>query len=131
MAERTFRLDKLVRDDIVLSHQDEGGSCVVRQLTPSEIRTASDAKIDEEVAELKADEDRGVGEYADVIEVLLHDAEIAGHTREEIFQAMNDKTKEIGSFSMNTYIETVTVPEDSWLAEYYSSKPRFPEILGD
>jgi len=129
MASRTFRLDKIVRDGIVQSHIDEGGSCETRELSKHELAIATDAKITEELEELRASKSRSVGEYGDVVETLLHDAELAGHSREKVFEAMAAKTERIGSFSTNTYVETVTVPEKSWLAEYYGSNPeRFPEI---
>jgi predicted house-cleaning noncanonical NTP pyrophosphatase (MazG superfamily) len=126
---RTFRLEKLVRDGIVAGHEQEGGSCVHRTVDGDELAAASEAKVQEEVSELINTEERTAAEYADVMEALFLDAEVAGFTRDDIIRAMLEKAKRIGTFSTHTFVETARVPESSWLAEYYSSNPeRYPEV---
>jgi predicted house-cleaning noncanonical NTP pyrophosphatase (MazG superfamily) len=127
---RTFRLEKLVRDGIVASHEAVGGSCVSRQIADQELANATQHKVLEEVGELfRPDQGRTPSEYADVIEAVLKDAEVAGISPDEVMRAMQAKKDRMGGFSTNTFVETATVPETSWLAEYYASQPdRFPEI---
>jgi predicted house-cleaning noncanonical NTP pyrophosphatase (MazG superfamily) len=126
---RTFRLNKLVRDGIVTGHEQEGGSCISRVLKGKELEDALKNKLKEEVDELLALKKRDLGEFGDVLEVLHSLAELDGFSAEDITERALKRSEEIGAFKRGIYVETVTVPETSWLAEYYGSNPqRFPEI---
>lgn len=126
---RTFRLDKLVRDEIVAGHEAEGGKCVSRVLTGKELEMALIDKVREEIDELLESENRELGEYADVRQAIQALAELDGYSDGELTAQMDKRVSEIGAFTAGVYIETVTVPESSWFADYYASRPeRFPEV---
>lgn len=129
---RTFRLDKLVRNGIVEGHEQEGGSCVSRQLDGRALDGAMRAKVREEVAELISAEERTLDEYGDAVQALFSLAMLDGLERSEILAQVEARAAEMGDFSDGIFVETVTVPGTSWLADYYrSNHDRFPEVTND
>lgn len=120
---RTFRLEKLVHDGIVEDHQREGCEVDFEVLSEGRRLIKLRRKLEEERAELAAAEtDEGrAKEQGDVWNVL--------HALGELTAEGFKPTK---LFEKGHYIHTVSVPEASWLAEYYGSDPvRFPEVAHD
>ncbi len=132
---KTFRLDKLVRNNIPRMHEEEGGSVVSRILSGTEIEYAAVKKLKEEVDELMWSRRERLGnstaedEYADVIEAILGLAAVDGFSRESVINKVDELAETKGTFSKGVFIETVTVPP-GWLWGYYGSQPeRFPEVM--
>ena len=126
---RTFRLDKLVRDGILQSTVDMGGSAWSRKLKGKKLTKALFDKLDEEMKELKTGSEPDLEKLADVREVIEALAVNLGHTVTELHAVQYDKKGKIGGFAAGIYIDTVTLPEDTEMADYYASDPdRFPEI---
>jgi predicted house-cleaning noncanonical NTP pyrophosphatase (MazG superfamily) len=132
MKSRTFKLNKLVRDKIVQSTEEQGGSAEYHKLEANEELDALYTKLDEEMAELKNDEEPDLEKLADVREVIEAIAVKLGHTITELHAAQYDKRRKAGGFTAGIFVETVTVFEGSELAEYYAADPaRFPEVIDD
>ncbi|MCD6435386.1 MAG: hypothetical protein J7L15_03280 [Clostridiales bacterium] len=88
------KLRKLIRDDIPGMPDDAW-----EQVCPVEAYEYLKEKLDEEIQELKDSEYKDIGEYADVIEVLMT---LARHNRKKwlsIEVARKIKKKEKGGFS--------------------------------
>ncbi len=129
MKTRTFELNKLVRDKIVESTENEGGSAEYRVIEGEELTQAEKDKLLEELGELMDGPEPDLEKLADIREVLDALAVQFGYSKVELDAAQYDKRRRIGGFTAGHFVEMVTVPEDSELAEYYSSDPtRFPEV---
>lgn len=120
---RTFRLDKLVHDRIVQDHVDGGGEVDLITLEGEGLITALEAKLAEdreELAEAESEDDKAK-ERQDVNDVLFAPGRLA-----------DGNYQRVKTFDKGHFIRTVTMPNDSWLTEYYASNPnRFPELIGD
>jgi predicted house-cleaning noncanonical NTP pyrophosphatase (MazG superfamily) len=124
MKTRTFRLNKLVRDNIVQNHLDEGAKVASRKLKKDEKTGALVNKIIEEITE-----GTDLSELADVQEALDQLIIEKGFTKEEVATAQAEKRQRNGGFEKGDYIETETWPAGHKWAEYYAADPnRFPEI---
>ena len=126
---RTFRLQKLVRDNIVGFNEEQGAEVSYKTLEGEELQQALTAKIIEEAKELQ-DGNVTVGELADVQEVLDQLMLHAGVTKEEVAAVQNDKNTQNGAFTNGHFIETLTLPEGNKWIEYYAADPqKYPEII--
>lgn len=126
---RKFRLDKLVRNDIVADHERQGCAVERHVLEGEKLLKAAADKVREEVQEALADEKLEASEVGDCIEALYNLAAVHGISKEEVHSAMEVKNAKKGDFSKGYFITTVMVPADSWFAEYYGADPdRFPEL---
>ncbi|MDD2916981.1 MAG: nucleoside triphosphate pyrophosphohydrolase [Candidatus Gracilibacteria bacterium] len=102
-------MSKLVRDkipEIIRAH--DGVDPVCRIIShDAEFRQALDAKLDEEIAELRSalDEKSRVEEIADVMEVLLAIARRDGHTPEQIEDIRIQKRDKRGGFELGIILE--------------------------
>jgi predicted house-cleaning noncanonical NTP pyrophosphatase (MazG superfamily) len=129
MKRRTFELNKLVRDKIVDSTLESGGTAQYRALKDDDRMRALYDKLDEEMAELKEGEETELEKLADVREVIEAIAVGLGHSITELHAVQYDKRRKVGGFTAGIFVETVTVPSDSEIANYYASHPdRFPEV---
>lgn len=97
---------KLVRDRIPDLIRALGRTPVIRTLPDGEYWAALDAKLDEEVAELRAADtpDATVEEAADVIEVLAALAARHGKSLEDILAAAARKRAERGGFERRVWL---------------------------
>lgn len=128
MKTRSFRLNKLVRDKIITSTQDAGGSVQAKRLTQSDFNSVLVEKLIEEAKELKNAE-FSVEEIADIQEIIDQICKNLKISPEELIKAQKAKKEKNGGFENGDYIETVTLPADNKWAEYYASDPeRFPEV---
>ena len=128
MKNRTFRLNKLVRDKIVKLTENYGGSVDYEVLSGQKLNEALIDKLVEESKELKIS-DLSVGELADLQEIISQLAKNLKITDKEIAKAQSKKRSENGGFTKGHYIRTLTAPGDSQWADYYGSDPtRFPEV---
>jgi predicted house-cleaning noncanonical NTP pyrophosphatase (MazG superfamily) len=128
MKTRTFKLNKLVRDNIVQSTEDQGGSVKYKTLSGKKLTDALLKKLIEEATELKTN-DLSVGELADLKELV--DALAAHLGVEKTFLSTRQvvKRKQNGAFKKGYFIDTVTLPANNKWAKYYAADPkRFPEI---
>jgi predicted house-cleaning noncanonical NTP pyrophosphatase (MazG superfamily) len=125
---RTFRLDKLVRDKIVESTQQQGGTVKFRILKGDELTKALLTKLIEEANELKTN-DLSVGELADLKELVEALATHLGTSANDLAKSQTEKRRRNGAFKKGHFINTVTLPADNKWAKYYAADPkRFPEI---
>lgn len=120
---RTFELNKLVHDEIVQGHLDEGGQVDYEVVQGERLQAELERKLEEESAELataQTDEERAK-EQTDIDNVLFALGRLG--------TADFEPTK---TFLKGHYIRRVTMPRTSWLSDYYSKDPiRFPEIKND
>lgn len=125
---RTFRLQKLVRDNIVEFNIARGGAVDYKTLEDDELQQALVTKIIEEAKELLND-DISVSELADLQEIIDQIAENAGISKEEIAAAQAEKNTKNGAFKKGHFIETLTLPEgNEWIGYYAADPERFPEL---
>jgi|GEM_PF-310750 len=148
---RTFRFDKLVRDDIVAEMEREGCEVVWRVLSDAEYAVELMKKLEEELDEL----DDGAGknretdlkELADVAEIyetawdiidreenydLLESAmdeldnglDMWEIDPDELLEAKAAKINRFGAFKKRIYIEKVSIKEDNPLDQALPRKPR-------
>jgi predicted house-cleaning noncanonical NTP pyrophosphatase (MazG superfamily) len=126
---RTFRLNKLVRDKIVQSTEEQGGSAEHRVLEAEELRRALLNKLNEELVELMYGHEPDLEKLADIGEVIEGIAVSLGKTVTELHAVQYDKRRKVGGFTTGVYVETVTLPEGNEWVDYYASNPiRFPEV---
>lgn len=124
MQRKTFELNKLVRDDIVRQHTEQGAEVQHRRLSKEEKIKALVAKIIEEISE-----GTDLGELADVQEALDQLIKDQGFRKEQVAAAQDEKRAKNGGFENGDFIGTETWPADHHWAKYYAKEPyRFPEI---
>ena len=127
MTTRTFRLNKLVRDNIVGQHMEQGGEVEHRMLDPAAKQEESIKKIGEELLEFAQTGE--LSELADAQAVLDQLVEDAGFSQEELEAEKRRKEELNGGFKNGDFIETETWPADHKWAKYYAKEPnRFPEV---
>jgi predicted house-cleaning noncanonical NTP pyrophosphatase (MazG superfamily) len=125
-----FRLNKLVRDNIVDYQLARGQRPTYHVLNREEHLKALALKIAEEAAELaEAPKEKLASEIADVEQALDDLKTLSNIAPADIKKAKAEKAKKNGAFKKGLFIETLEVPEnDSW-NDYYRSEPdRFPEV---
>lgn len=123
---KTFKLEKLVRDDIVRKHEEQGAEVVHHILSPEEKRIALVKKIGEELSEFLSSGE--AGELADAQAALDQLIKDAGLTSKQIRDEQQRKLEKNGGFEKGDYIEQETWPLEHKWARYYTSDPeRFPE----
>jgi predicted house-cleaning noncanonical NTP pyrophosphatase (MazG superfamily) len=128
---RTFRLNKLVRDNILEDQQERGEKPTYRELSSHEHAEALVEKIVEEIREvpLRSTPEKIAEELADVQQALDDLTDLLGVTVHTISEAKSQKFKKMGGFKRGIFIENLVVPDgDAW-GDYYASDPkRFPQI---
>ena len=122
---RTFRLEKLVHDDIVEFNLKIGAS-VDFEVQQGDIKVESLVnKLDEETLELfsaETDSERSK-EVEDIRSVLYAIRKALG------YKHVDPDYVPTKTFDKGHYVRTVTVPPGEW-TEYYASQPeRFPEVM--
>ncbi|KZM73411.1 nucleoside triphosphate pyrophosphohydrolase [Nocardia terpenica] len=100
-------MGKLVRDRIPEIIRANGGTARSCVLDAPAYEIALHDKLLEEVAELRAADDRGdrLGEAADVLEVLVAMAEFYGFTFDDVRRVAADKAMERGGFRGRVWLE--------------------------
>lgn len=128
MKTRTFRLNKLVRDNIVTDHISGGGKIKHRQLSSDKKRAALLNKLIEEAREC-LNSDETIAELVDMQEILDQLAKDESITKNQISIEQASKRSKNGGFNKGDYIEEETWPAAHKWAKYYAKEPkRFPEI---
>lgn len=128
MTSRTFKLDKLVRDNIVQIHLDMGGQVSYKVLPSAKHTAALLEKLIEEAGELQASQ-LSPGEIADLQEIIDQLASNLNFTKKEIAAVQTKKRRSNGGFKKGHYIDTVSLPTNNKWSRYYASDPkRFPEV---
>lgn len=128
MKTRTFKLNKLVRDNIVQLHFDLGGEVKYKTLTGKKLTDALLKKLIEEATELKTS-NLSIGELADLKELVDALAAHLGTEKGYLSKRQAVKRKQNGGFKKGHFIDTVTLPANNKWAKYYAADPkRFPEI---
>jgi predicted house-cleaning noncanonical NTP pyrophosphatase (MazG superfamily) len=126
----TFIFNKLVRDNIVRLHEDEGTTVNHVTLNDEEYVESLIEKLREETQEIAtASPEEILAELADVQQVL-DDLTIAlGHTKEERSQKQEQKKAVAGGFSARSFIRTITLDRLSPWLKYYTARPnQYPEV---
>ena len=128
MKTRTFKLNKLVRDNIVQLHFDLGGEVKYKTLTGKKLTDALLKKLIEEATELKTS-NLSIGELADLKELVDALAAHLGTEKGYLSKRQAVKRKQNGGFKKGHFIDTVTLPANNKWAKYYAADPkRFPKI---
>lgn len=100
------KYDKLVRDRIPEIIEASGKRCTVRKLSQEEYLSRVDAKLNEELAEYRRDQN--IEELADLLEVLYAAAAARGYTVEELERVRKEKARERGGFAEGWLLLEVT-----------------------
>lgn len=128
MKTRTFRLNKLVRDNIVADHLAQGGQVEHFQLSPIQKQHELLKKMVEEAKEAR-NTDELLEELADMQEILDQLAQDAGLGKAQIKAQQIKKRAESGGLKHGDYIRRETWPAGHKWAKYYAADPtRFPEV---
>lgn len=129
---RTFRLDKLVRDKLVLMMQEMGQAVKYRVLDDEEYQQALQDKLVEETSEFNFKSPTALDELADLKAVIDQAAVELGSSPEELQKLQDKKAANKGGFADKLFVETVSMPDDDPWAAYYAAEPeRFPEVLSN
>ena len=94
MIEKTY--NKLVRDKIPEIIEKSGNKCEVEILSDEEYLKMLDAKLDEELAEYR--KDQNIEELADLLEVIYSVAKARGFSINELEELRRRKAEKRGSF---------------------------------
>ena len=97
--------NKLVRDKIPEIIEADGKACKTRILSDDEYIAALEAKLNEEVAEYRAD--NSLEEMADVLEVLQAICVARQYSLEELEALRAKKANERGGFADKIFLEYV------------------------
>lgn len=128
----TFRYAKLVRDNIVKWHEENGHTVQGSTLSGEELRRALSQKLHEEADEVHDASNRNelVEEIGDVQQIVDDLRQLLDIADDELRLAMTQKTARKGGFLGGAYIETVTIPDeqDKWAQYCRSSPEKYPEV---
>ena len=128
MKTRTFKLNKLVRDEIVQSTEVQDGVVNYKKLSGTELTAALIQKLAEEIEELKG-ANFSASELADLKEIIEQLAKNLKITDEQLKAVQTKKRQDNGAFEKGHFIKTLTLPADNKWAKYYAADPkRFPEV---
>jgi predicted house-cleaning noncanonical NTP pyrophosphatase (MazG superfamily) len=128
MKKRAFKLNKLVRDNIVKIHLDMGGEVKYKTLSGDKLTKALLKKLIEEAGELR-DSDLSVGEIADLQEIIDALIKHLGIKKPDLTKRQLSKRKTNGKFNKGHFVDTVSLPASNKWAKYYAADPkRFPEV---
>lgn len=98
-------LPKLVRDKIPEILADQGIACDYKILSEEDLIYALECKLDEELAEYRAD--HSLEELADLVEVIYALAEARGYLLGNLFITMMQKSQERGAFKKGIYLQKI------------------------
>jgi len=98
--------NKLVRDHIPAIIESTGASCETEILSDSDYLRLLDAKLDEELAEYR--KDQNIEELADLMEVIYACAKARGYTVAELESVRAEKAARRGGFDQNLLLKSVT-----------------------
>jgi len=90
--------DKLVRDRIPNIIAASGKTAETRRVESDEFRGYLEAKLDEEIAELRAERASRPEELADILEVICALAGLEGVSREGLEKLRREKAQQRGGF---------------------------------
>ena len=103
MARKIY--NKLVRDRIPEIITASGSECKIEVLSDSDYLKMIDAKLDEELAEYRAD--GSIEELADLMEVIYAAAKARGYTIEELETVRVNKAQRRGAFDKKILLKEV------------------------
>lgn len=103
MAKKSYY--KLVRDRIPEIIEQSGKTCVVSVLSDEEYLRKVDEKLNEELAEYRAD--GSIEELADLMEVIYAAAKARGYTIEELETVRVNKAQRRGAFDKKILLKEV------------------------
>lgn len=120
MSERTFVLNKLIKDDVLVAMKRANQKVDMLRLSDDHIETALLKKVLEEAREVDAA--KTPDEEAVEMEDYMHVARAIDKVQAGIFD-------DLGPFNERIFARTVTLEaSDKWV-EYYANQPdRFPEL---
>ena len=125
---RTFRLNKLVRDNLVAIMKSENQQVQFRILDERQYLLALRDKLVEESKELDIDSLGLLGELADLQEAIDCLIQATGVTPKDFREKQLGKAKRMGSLTKKIHVESVTLADDNeWVAYYAADPERFPE----
>ncbi len=126
----TFKLNKLIRDNLKDIYIDTNQKAKYRKLKSKEHKQELIRKIIEEASEINADSSaiEITDEIADIRQVLDDLMSLCGITEEQVQMVQRNIFDKKGGFAQGTFVETLKLKDDDKWAEYYRKKPDvFPE----
>jgi predicted house-cleaning noncanonical NTP pyrophosphatase (MazG superfamily) len=120
-----FKFDKLVRDRTIERLEARGAYCVYRFMETEEFLVRLKEKLLEEAHEviLAQNKQDYCAELADLLEVIHAFAGAVGLSMNEIEEKRLATLKERGGFQKRIFQESVEVPADNDLMNYYRNDP--------
>ena len=100
-----MKYNKLVRDRIPEIIEASGKSCVTEILSDEAYLRLVDAKLDEELAEYRSDQN--IEELADLLEVIYAAAMARGYTLEQLESVRAAKAEKRGAFANKILLKEV------------------------
>ena len=97
--------NKFVRDRIPEIIEASGKTCITEMLSNEEYLKMIDAKLDEELAEYR--KDQNIEELADLLEVIRAAAIARGYTIEELEKVRTEKAVKRGAFEKKLLLKEV------------------------
>ena len=104
MTVKTY--NKLVRGNIPAIIEAKGAACETEILSDADYLRLLDAKLDEELAEYR--QDQNIEELADLLEVIYACAKARGYTVAELEAVRAEKAAKRGGFDRKVLLKTVT-----------------------
>ena len=134
---RTFRFNKLVRDQTVPGYEKDPSVVAMqwRRLSRQELIHALFDKLSDESQEARAaldDEAELAAEVGDVYDVLDAIVATCGLSRDVIEASRMHKNSKRGGFVNGDHIDTIAVtPGSEWEQYCLADSDRYPEVLTD
>ena len=108
---KVITYNKLVRDRIPEIIENEGKLCIVETLSDDEYQKMVDAKLDEELAEYR--KDQNLEELADLLEVLYAATKARGYSLAELEACRKAKEEKRGAFEKKLFLKSA-IECDEW-----------------
>jgi predicted house-cleaning noncanonical NTP pyrophosphatase (MazG superfamily) len=121
----TFKLNKIIRDKLVVEYERLGQKAKYKKLSPVEHKKELIRKIIEEASEIDVNDslEKTAGEIADVQQALRDLASLCGVGNDQIEIIRQAKFDRKGGFAGGNYVTTLTFANDDEWVEYYRERP--------
>lgn len=124
---RSFLLNKLIRDKVLINMQELGQQIKYRKLNDGEFLHELQRKLLEEAGEFDPTDPKAMDELADVLEVLETLARELGENFDSLRNRQLNRRQKRGAFLNRIYIERLDLEDDDPWTEYYAKdSKRFP-----
>jgi predicted house-cleaning noncanonical NTP pyrophosphatase (MazG superfamily) len=130
---RSFQLNKLVRDKIVLDMMQLGQQVTSTKLDAETFRQKLAEKLVEEAKEIDITHPtQALKELADMLEVIETLAAELGEDFDGMRELQSNIRHARGGFDQRLYVEKLGLADDDKWVDYYAQEPtKYPEVKGE